>query len=160
MTSYNALVQRFCMESWAIEGLKPPDKGLMRLHEEYIMKDTMTGSDIIEACKLFTNGYGRIRSQMGMDVQVGSYVPMAGGTNVLVEFDSLMADANSIEIPPSSLVFETHIRFEKLHPFIDGNGRTGRLLWAWMMARTNDDDDWLERGFLHTFYYQTLRSRQ
>lgn len=50
--------------------------------------------------------------------------------------------------------WKMHVAFEKLHPFMDGNGRTGRALWAWHMKQLGLDPFAL--SFLHRFYYQTL----
>ena len=35
---------------------------------------------------------------------------------------------NKKNIHPLSLAYEFHMRYEKIHPFLDGNGRTGRLI--------------------------------
>ncbi len=52
--------------------------------------------------------------------------------------------------------FEAHVAYEKSHPFMDGNGRSGRAIWAWMMQREGLDPYSLQ--FLHRWYYQSLNA--
>lgn len=49
---------------------------------------------------------------------------------------------------------EAHRAYEYIHPFTDGNGRSGRALWLWQMVKFNDYD--LKYKFLQMYYYQTL----
>ncbi len=92
----------------------------------------------------------RLRCRAGMNVLVGRHIPPPGGVMVVTDLqiilDRCMAD---VESP-----YDLHCKYETLHPFMDGNGRSGRALWAWQMMRFYDYR--LELGFLHKFYYQTL----
>lgn len=39
---------------------------------------------------------------------------------------------NQLENPTEDAILQTHLAYEYIHPFIDGNGRSGRLLWIWL----------------------------
>lgn len=55
--------------------------------------------------------------------------------------------------------FVQHVAYETLHPFTDGNGRSGRALWLHRYVSVGDTVT-ARRGFLHSWYYHSLaRSR-
>lgn len=54
---------------------------------------------------------------------------------------------------PKLDAWEAHNRFQKIHPFEDLNGRTGRLIW---LHKAIDEGYTGRIGFLHAYYYATL----
>ena len=49
--------------------------------------------------------------------------------------------------------WEAHNEFERIHPFRDLNGRTGRLIW---LSKALDEGYSFNIPFLQMYYYQTL----
>ena len=65
--------------------------------------------------------------------------------------------AEELQRPTNSKVrikqaYTLHHEYETLHPFTDGNGRSGRVLWLWMLGGIKNTP----LGFLHHWYYQSL----
>jgi hypothetical protein len=140
----------FITESNAIEGILLKDEDL-QAHGKYyggwLSKPTITVLDLCDFVH-FIQPLADIRSREGMDVMVGSRPAPRGGPGVVGALEPLLAGAIK------SCPWETHIEYEHLHPFMDGNGRSGRALWLWQMIHLSDYDMGLR--FLHMFYYQTL----
>jgi hypothetical protein len=90
-----------------------------------------------------------LRTEVGMDVRVGNHIAPAGGPKIKKSLEAILERANKGTDP-----WLIHIEFERLHPYMDGNGRTGRMLWVWQMHGLGRNPFALP--FLHRFYYQTL----
>ena len=102
---------------------------------------------IIDLCAIVTvyQPGAILRDKMGLDVRVGEHSPMKGDPLIRTFLQSILDEMKNYS------PFQTHLYYEDLHPFTDGNGRSGRMLWAWQMGSRAFD-----RDFLHEFYYQTL----
>jgi hypothetical protein len=134
-------------ESNRIEGIdRLPTEAEIREHERFVGLEKVTISELQNFVKIY-QPYARLRSFPGMDVQVGSYVPPKGGDHIVAQLQALLIDVNAVKVTP----WEAHIQNEKLHPFSDCNGRSGRILHYWALRRSSRS-----LGFLHEFYYQTL----
>jgi Fic family protein len=57
-------------------------------------------------------------------------------TDLMAEFIVWLNSPAAVEMHPISFAAEAHLRFVSIHPFRDGNGRTGRLLMNLLLLRT------------------------
>lgn len=133
----------FIRESNKIEGiLREPSKKEIDEFDRFMNLDEVTVEDMIRFVKVYQPN-AELRDRPGLDVRVGRYYPPPGDITIRAALSDLLNDISH------KSAWETHYEYESLHPFTDGNGRSGRMLWMWQMKSA-------PLGFLHTFYYQTL----
>ena len=139
----------FIRESNRIEGIeREPTDAEVQQHYDFLSLPSVDVPDLERFVSVVADA--PLRERVGMDVCVGSHRPPAGHPHIRGQLGIILSEVHDRRLTP----YEAHVRYELLHPFMDGNGRSGRVLWAWQMTRAGLDP--FSLPFLHRFYYQTL----
>lgn len=69
----------------------------------------------------------------------------------------LLMDYYSLEQPGFDNILDFHVRFERIHPFQNGNGRVGRLLMFWQCLQSGIVPFIITED-LRLFYYRGIQN--
>lgn len=156
---------KFIFESNAIEGSRLSEKEVENIVKKKYLKKDITKKEILEvensikAFKLINSKSFKLNQRTivnlhkilvdGLEIETGykkkeiivNNKKTTSPGDVRRDMASLMnwwAEQTKKRVHPFTLAAKFHQRFELIHPFSDGNGRTGRLLFNWML---------LDRGY-------------
>lgn len=145
------ILETFVRESNTIEGIhRDPYDREVEAFSDFLTLMDVTIPDLSRLQAVLAPNKP-LRDRPGLDVRVGSYIAPPGGPDIVLRLETLL-----VEMLSSTNPWRVHCDYEGLHPYCDGNGRTGRMLWAWHMRHLGRDPFAL--SFLHRFYYQTLEN--
>ncbi len=115
----------------------------LRFVEKHAKKKAIRHEDVFELHRILANrvmDQGTAGSYRTISVKVGKHLPPPAGDVSGLMFELLeWWTKKSVELSPVLSSAILHYRFEDIHPFADGNGRTGRALALWELYRRGFD---------------------
>ena len=135
---------KFIEETNRIEGIEDYNGSVcIEAHRKFLALNKITVKDLEDFVSAIEPG-AVLRRMSGQDVRVGNHLAPLGGSFIEGNLTAFLLDIKFME------AHQAHLAYEDLHPFTDGNGRSGRVLWLWLKGGT------APLGFLHQWYYDTL----
>lgn len=146
-------LENFVAESNRIEGIRHVSDSVFRAHQKFLDLWVVTIPDLQDFVEENARGHLLRDHPRVPGVRVGNHIAPDSGPEIRNRLEAIL----QMEDP-----YQAHLAYENLHPFTDGNGRSGRVLWLWMMLQKGGRDASMAKqlGFLHSFYYQSLASLQ
>ena len=115
----------------------------LRYVEKHAKKKAIRHEDLFELHKLLADSVmdqGTAGCYRTIQVRVGNHFPPAAADVSGLMFELLdWWNRKSTELSPVLSSAILHYQFENIHPFADGNGRTGRALALWELYRRGFD---------------------
>lgn len=124
-------------------------------------KDALKIHELLMPGQLPPQYIGKVRN---VGVYVGTYTAPPPGPRlkqVIKDFDKWLPkiEEKMSEEARYKLIYEAHVRYEMIHPFVDGNGRSGRLFWLALLNFYGFEFNEIDIDDRYT-YYRSLQQRQ
>lgn len=149
MSDYPLWLVAFANESNHIEGMGAATEAEIDALGELVYRASIGVPELEHYVKVVAPGH-KLRRKRGLNVRVGDHIAPPGGPDIEAGLQHLLATLDQ------GTPYSNHVAYELVHPFTDGNGRSGRALWLWEHIQNGTEARPMALGFLHTFYYETL----
>ena len=163
-TTTEKMLVDFVIESNRIEGIEGATGDEVEAFKHFVGLDQLYMGDVVNlVCRFQPDA--TLRMGAGQEVWIGSHQAPTGGVGITISLNEILILVGAWERGAGlASPYKTHKAYEDLHPFTDGNGRSGRAIWAWQMLHappgTRESRVGLALGFLHEYYYQSLQNQR